>query len=221
MDTHFVCPHCAKPIDLGEVQEHQLASTREALERDLKAAYEQKTLALSESAKLEAVAREAQIKREMWDKAQEAAAKLNQEKLLELESLKTQDAQAREQNLALMREKQELMAVQKNMNLEYEKKAFELRKSLEESLGKEASERALFETEKTRLEFEKREQEMAKKMDQMQRSIEEANRRANQGSMQVQGDAREASLKADLTEAFPLDRIEDVPTGVKGADIVQ
>ena len=44
---------------------------------------------------------------------------------------------------------------------------------------------------------------------------------AEQGSQQVQGETLELGLGAMLREAFPLDRIEDVPKGMTGADLLQ
>jgi hypothetical protein len=120
-----------------------------------------------------------------------------------------------------MRERAELLSKQKNMELEFEARAVEARAKLEIDLAAEAQKRASLDTDKMRLEFERRASEMQKQMEQMQRSVEDAHRKANQGSMQIQGDSQENLLKSDLASAFPTDRIDDVPTGVKGADIIQ
>jgi len=54
----------------------------------------------------------------------------------------------------------------------------------------------------------------------MQKALEEAKRRAEQGSMQIQGDAQEADLKQGLQNAFLSDTIEDIKTGTRGADLL-
>lgn len=46
-------------------------------------------------------------------------------------------------------------------------------------------------------------------------------RRTRQGSMELQGEALETWLKQQLQTAFPLDSIEDVNKGQRGADLVQ
>ena len=58
-------------------------------------------------------------------------------------------------------------------------------------------------------------------MEQMRKTIEELKRKSEQGSMQVQGDAQEEDLKFLLKSKFPTDTIEDVPTGIRGADLIQ
>lgn len=49
----------------------------------------------------------------------------------------------------------------------------------------------------------------------------EMQRKANQGSMQLQGEVQELAIEELLKEYFPSDLIEEVGKGVKGADIVQ
>ena len=61
----------------------------------------------------------------------------------------------------------------------------------------------------------KKEAEMLKQQEQMKRTIDELKRKAEQGSQQIQGDIQEEDMKQALSQAFPIDNIEDVPTGVK------
>ncbi len=55
----------------------------------------------------------------------------------------------------------------------------------------------------------------------MQRQIEDLRRRAEQGSQQLQGEAMELDFEQHLSQRFSLDRIEPVPKGEIGADLVQ
>lgn len=54
----------------------------------------------------------------------------------------------------------------------------------------------------------------------MQRQIEQLRRKAEQGSQQLQGQAREVEMGALLCQRFPSDLIEPVPVGVPGGDIL-
>jgi len=54
----------------------------------------------------------------------------------------------------------------------------------------------------------------------MQNKIEELKQKAEQGSMQTQGEVFEERLKETLTDAFKFDNILDVPKGIKGADLI-
>jgi hypothetical protein len=55
----------------------------------------------------------------------------------------------------------------------------------------------------------------------MQKQIEELKRKAEQGSEQLQGEAQELELESLLQEKFPRDRIEAVPKGEHGGDVLQ
>ena len=55
----------------------------------------------------------------------------------------------------------------------------------------------------------------------MQKQVEELKRRADQGSQQLQGEVLELQLEALLTAKFLHDRIEPVPKGEHGGDILQ
>jgi hypothetical protein len=58
-------------------------------------------------------------------------------------------------------------------------------------------------------------------LDEQKKLAEEMRRRAEQGSMQRQGEAQELMLEQILREHFPFDEIEEVGKGVEGADCIQ
>ena len=55
----------------------------------------------------------------------------------------------------------------------------------------------------------------------MERRIEEMRRKAEQGSMQLQGEVQELALEELLRSSFPFDEVSEVGKGVKGADCIQ
>jgi hypothetical protein len=59
------------------------------------------------------------------------------------------------------------------------------------------------------------------KIAQMAKSIEDAKRKAEQGSMQVQGESLETIIESWLASQFPFDMIEEVKKGAFGADCIQ
>lgn len=63
--------------------------------------------------------------------------------------------------------------------------------------------------------------EMRKQLDDTKKSLIEAQRKAQQGSMQTQGEVMELALEELLKQNFPSDEISPVAKGVKGADIMQ
>ena len=63
--------------------------------------------------------------------------------------------------------------------------------------------------------------ELEDRMRQQRELHAEALRKAEQGSVQAQGEGGEIFIKDILSAAFPTDKISDVPKGAKGADILQ
>ncbi len=63
--------------------------------------------------------------------------------------------------------------------------------------------------------------EMRKQLDDTKKALIEAQRKAQQGSMQTQGEVVELSLEELLKQKFPHDDIQPVPKGITGADIIQ
>lgn len=128
------------------------------------------------------------------------------------------DAEANKETAAEMRE----LVKELREDLRAEKKA-------RENAEIEADKKLAIEEEKIRSEAEKaatekshlKQLELEKKLADTQRSLEEANRKASQGSQQNQGEVLELELEQQLTSEFPLDDIEEVKKGARGADIKQ
>ena len=63
--------------------------------------------------------------------------------------------------------------------------------------------------------------EKDKLMAEMQGQIQQLQRKAEQGSQQIQGEVLELDLRSQLCDAFGGDEITDVPKGVSGGDLIQ
>jgi hypothetical protein len=74
-------------------------------------------------------------------------------------------------------------------------------------------------TERVTEEFRLKEAQSKEQLAQMTRTIDDLKRKAEQGSMQTQGEALEVELEEVLRQAFPADEISPVSKGVRGADI--
>jgi len=125
--------------------------------------------------------------------------------------------EAREQQLELFKKEQELknreaeleLSVQKKLQLERERLSIEIRKLEEQRI-------ATIETE-----YRLRMKEMEEKLESQRRLAEEMRRKAEQGSMQLQGEVQELALQEMLQSTFPFDLILEVGKGVRGADCIQ
>ena len=63
--------------------------------------------------------------------------------------------------------------------------------------------------------------EKDKMIDQIKNDLKDANRRMEQGSVQLQGEAQEIAIEDYLKETFPMDSIEEIKKGARGADCLQ
>ncbi len=202
----ITCPNCHHQFSLSDLEKHELDEMREKLQKELKADADKRAL---DWAKWEI------------EKARRDEIEKNQKQALELESLRKRDEESRKKEMDFLRQSQEFENMKKNQALELEKAKMEERKKVEEEAKKQAEERAKFENEKMKLESDKRIAELTKQLEMTQRAVEDANRKANQGSMQIQWEIQEDALKELLMQNFPIDIISDVEKWIKGADIIQ
>lgn len=220
-DSQITCPKCGHKFSLTDAHKHEIEDIVKLREKELEVKF------LREQEK-----KEEEIKREMWMKAQLASQKQFDEKMkaldeeskrkeVELESLRKRDEEACRKEREYYKQTQEFEDLKRNQGLELEKARYEERKKLEWEVGKQAEEKSKIEQEKIKIEYEKRFAEMQKKLEMTQKAVEDANRKANQGSMQIQWEIQEDALKEVLRLHFPIDTLSDVEKGIKGADIIQ
>ncbi|MCL2831981.1 MAG: DUF2130 domain-containing protein [Treponema sp.] len=100
----------------------------------------------------------------------------------------------------------------------------ELNKKLKEERDVQ---RVLLENEKVRIRKESDEinafkiDELQKKLDDQTALADEMKRKAEQGSVQLQGEVQELAIEDILRETFRFDIVEPVPKGINGADVIQ
>jgi hypothetical protein len=183
---------------------------------------------------------ENELKEEMNAKAikwaEEKAKKLFEEKdkkdSIEMEDLKTRLKEQekawdemKKNELEMRKKTRELEDKEKNFELEMARKLDSEKKKLEEMIWKELTEKWKKEAndmiEKIQEEHRKKDLEMFKQQEQMKKTIDDLKRKSEQSSQQIQWDIQEDDLKNTLSQAFPIDDIEDVPTWIKWADLIQ
>lgn len=144
---------------------------------------------------------------------QELQLKSGQEMQLIKEKLQKKDEellQAQKKELELKVIQQELEEKKKRMELEVQQKMLDSRKQLEEEIAKRKDEENALKIK-----------EYQKQMEDQAKLIEEMKRKAEQGSMQLQGEVQELAIEEQLATAFPFDVITEVSKGVRGADCIQ
>lgn len=226
------CPKCGTNIPLTEALSQQIT---EQLRGEFEQVEQKRSLAFAEQQKKfeiekrkleeekasvdELVAKEIAQKltlekESLWKKAQAAA----QEKIaVELTDLKSQNEEhakeleeARKNEIELRRKTREIEEKEKNLELAMERKMDEEKEKLGQVIRRAAEE-----------EFRMKMLEKDKQLEQAQRQADDLKRKLDQGSMQIQGDVQENDLRDTLRTTFLSDVIEDVATGIRGADIIQ
>ena len=118
------------------------------------------------------------------------------------------EAQAAE--LELRKKKRELEEAREDLKLELARQLDAERGKLTDTVRQQT-------LEAERLKLAERDE----KIRGLQERIEELRQRAEQGSMQLQGETLEVALEADLRLAFPADEILEIKKGERGADVKQ
>ena len=213
-DQVITCPHCQKSIPLSKTLFAQATKdaqqqARQELEQQLAQQKKELQLVMQQQLQSAITAKQAEIVAKT-KQTQEVQTKQLDELKQELQRKAEQLAESEKQEVALRKKSRELEEKEQRLNLELERKIDEEREKISTHVKKQEAE-----AHGLRL------QEKDKQLDLMRKQIEELRRKAQQGSMQIQGEVQENQLKELLGVAFPTDDISDVPTGIKGADLIQ
>jgi hypothetical protein len=119
-------------------------------------------------------------------------------------------SEAKKKELELMQIQRELKETKENMEVEIAKRKLAWQEEIEKNIKSKAEE-----------EYQLKIKEMELTMESQKKLIDELKKKAEQGSMQLQGEAMEMVLEDVLKSSFPIDTISEVPKGVRGADCIQ
>jgi len=224
----ITCPNCGQEFELsdaltGRIREHlkvellREVSRREAELKKRNAALKAQEAQISRSREEIDAQIESRLKERLAEAETKAAKKLEDQYAAQLEDLQ-QNLAEKDAAIKSFRE-QELELRKRQRKLEEDREAFELqaaRKLDEErdrirtqALSKVAEEHRLKDLEKDKM------------INDLRASLEDMKRRAEQGSMETQGEVLEQDFEAQLKGFFVHDDIQPVPKGIRGADLVQ
>jgi hypothetical protein len=124
---------------------------------------------------------------------------------------------SRQKELEFLQRESQLKQKEEEMELAVQRKLQEQRNELTDQIRKQEAERhSIKDTE-----YQLKVKELEKQLDDQKKLADEMKRKAEQGSMQLQGEAQELILEELLRNYFPFDVISEVGKGVRGADCVQ
>ncbi|MDX5446782.1 MAG: DUF2130 domain-containing protein [Bacteroidota bacterium] len=230
--TTISCPNCGTTIDVNRIVYHQL---EEEMKRQLatrQEKMEEKYLRMVQEVK----SRETEIQKKERQIEEKVASSVREKLQAEKQALETKLKRSlmeeQEEVLRTLREElQEKTEKVKELHLsrvEVERLKREkdtLREQIELEKEKELSERLKEERERLQKKVEDdqalRIKEKEKVIEDLKNQLNEARRRAEQGSMQLQGEIQELAIEEWLQSTFPLDTIEEIKKGARGGDCVQ
>ena len=224
----ITCPNCKTQFEPGD-------SIREEIEKKLR----NKMLDWQKKKDDEFKSKEASYQQQLQSKEEEIGKRLNDEKLKLQESLRKsistdyenqlkllqQSAieneeklkEARKKELEFLQKEQALKIKEEELQLTVQRQLMDEREKLKEQFLKEENEKISLKEQ----EYQLRMRELEKQIEDQKRLVDEMKRKAEQGSMQLQGEAQELLLEELLQSTFPFDKIEEVGKGVRGADCIQ
>ena len=237
--TTIKCPNCSTEIDINEVLYHQLenkyksehlAQTKK-LEAEIEAKRkEYKTHLDSLKAKEEEFKEQKEKFEEEIKKATQIQLKAERVKLQE--NLRKEILDEQSESMALLQKQLEEKSNQvKELNVA-KAQIGQLQREKEEMESAIMAKAELALNEKLKLEKEKIQKatdeqnelklrQKDEQLRQLQEQLQIAQRKAEQGSMQLQGEVQELAIEEWLKEKYPFDTIDEVKKGARGADCMQ
>jgi hypothetical protein len=226
------CPNCGEEIDVNEILYHQvdeqlkkkyadelkkekekyqvqsatLAEERKQLEAAKSKQKDEITRQVTEELKLKEQALKKQIKTETEQEQSDAFNSLREELNQKSEKIKELNKSSAELE-KIKREKDELEA---SIRAESEKELNKQILDVREKIQKEESDKNEFKLK-----------ELEKQLADQKKLTEEMKRKQEQGSMQTQGEVQELAIEEWLADKFPLDTIQEIKKGERGADCLQ
>ena len=220
MPTEIKCPNCGHHFPMEEAMaEEYKKDLREQMQkfiREREASFSTREKELQQQAQQQEAALRKSISNDfehklrlVQDAQKDTEEKLRTSRQKELEYLKKeQELQTKEAELEL--------SVQKLLQQERGKLAEEIRHLEEQKIAaRETAHQMRFK------ELEKQIDDQKRLASEAEKTIEEMKRKAEQGSMQLQGEVQELALEELLRGSFPFDEITEVGKGVRGADCIQ
>ncbi|MGZ3900757.1 MAG: DUF2130 domain-containing protein [Bacteroidia bacterium] len=221
------CPNCQHEFPIGNALAQEIES--EIRGKYLKRFNDDKLKIEAEKAQLAKESEQLKLQFENQEKIiadklrlarqqleQEAIKKAAGEMQLQMEALNKELAEKSQKlkeslvkELELMQKEKQVKEKEENLKLELEKQLLEKQKEIEERAKK-------MEAERSDLKIK----ELEKKLSDQVEQLEIMRRKAEQGSMQLQGEVQELALEELLRSNYPFDMVEEVAKGIKGADCI-
>lgn len=230
--TSINCPKCGAEINVSEILYHQvekqlkkefedknakkdkdfqkkldeLQAEKEKLKKDKETIQQQ----IDNAVKTELQSEKLKLEKSIGEKFKEETAEQIKYLQKELSEKSNQVKELNKTKAEIERLKREKDEIQDKVVLEKEQEFSEKLKEERLKIKKQSDEASALKIK-----------ELEKQLKDAKYLAEEMKRKAEQGSMQLQGEIQELAIEEILTKMFPFDIISEVTKGVKGADVIQ
>lgn len=242
MSTEIKCPNCAHSFPIEEVmaeeykrdlREKMLSFTKQKddeynkkltefslQQKQQEQLFAQQQRAREQEYQQKLAAEKKQLQTELEESLRKRIATDFENKLQLLDHANKENEErlklARSKELEFLKREHQMKEKEADMELKIQRTLQEQRAELIEQIRKQELEKNnIKETE-----HQLRVKELEKQLDDQKKLAEEMKRKAEQGSMQLQGEVQELILEELLRSSFPFDLISEVGKGVRGADCV-
>lgn len=226
--TKITCPNCNTQFEPNDALRDEMRRQMQEWKLKQQKEFEQKEqeIALQQKRREEELRREFAREQDLLTQkiAKEQETKIAQQYETHIRHLSEANLQheqklreAREKELEFLKKMSELQHKEQEMNIRMQEQLLQARAELSQQVRKEEEERSRIKEQ----EYQFKLKEIEQQLEQQRRLAEEMKRKAEQGSMQLQGEVQEIMLEALLRQRFPTDRIEEVGKGVRGSDCIQ
>ncbi len=224
-EIQIECPSCGELINVYETVYHELDDELKKKHRE-QIAKEKREL---QNKKKVIEKQEAEYQQKLSEGIQEGIRKASKEERIKLEKkIKKQAEEEQEDRIrSLQDELNEKSKQVKEINktkADYEKMKRE-KDELKEKMELENQQKLNAEKERIQKEAQSNSEMIIAEKDetikQLKEKFKEAQIKADQGSMQLQGEVQELGIEKYLMKQFPLDTIEEIKKGQRGADCLQ
>lgn len=226
------CPKCGEKIDVQDILHHQVEAElkkkfEDALskEKSILSAKSEQLKKQQESFKINKKKQAEEVKKQVTDKVKESEAQLKK---------KIQKEAAEEQAEAMLNLQNELDEKSSKIKIlnktttelaKVKREKDELEGTITAKLEQKLNNDLIKERQKIKTEVSNKSDieitELKLMLEQQKKLTEEMKKKQEQGSMQIQGEVQEIAIEKWLGAKFPLDTIEEIKKGERGADCIQ
>lgn len=232
MSTEVKCPNCGNSFPLeeaiGKEYEQELRTKMVSWQKKKEEEFQKKEEEFTTRQKQQALlfeqqlnAEKSKLQKDLEESLRKSIATDFENKVQVLENFKKESEEklkiSRENELGFLKREQELKNKEAEIELDFQRKLLNERQVITEQIKKQELDKNQIKETEHQLQV----MELKKQLEDQRKLADEMKRKAEQGSMQLQGEVQELILEELLRNAFPFDLIDEVGKGVRGADCIQ